>query len=660
MVNHSFRADIEGLRALAILAVVGAHAGLPLLQGGFAGVDMFFVLSGYLISELLIREISASGKVNLPLFYARRFKRLLPGLLAMLLVTAIMGALVLAPFEQEAQVSGLTAASLWLSNFYFAYANFGYFDASANSSLYLHTWSLGVEEQFYLVWPLLVLYFMRSAATSVITAGTALINGFVLVFVASFLLCLGLTLVSPLWGFYSMPARGWQFALGGLVFLCVNKRELPHEHQEPGAADTAVTSRMQTLAAWSGLLLVTASTVLLHEDMPYPGGWALLPSAGAALLLYAGSGTLLPAPSRLLASPPLRALGRISYSWYLWHWPVLVLGAVLMPAADLGQRLALVLLSLLLATAAYLFVEQPLRSSVALLRRPALTVAASLLLMSAGLAGGQFWREEAALESATAAQQIYQQIRADLPAPYAMGCDDWFSSAQVRACSFGESSAENIAVLFGDSVGTQWFSALARYYLDKGWRFIVLTKSSCPIVDEPFFYERIGAEYLVCENWRNAARGFLQELKPQHIFIGSAATYAFTEEQWREGTRRILADIATTTERIYLIRGTPRLPFDGPGCLARQVSQAHVLSSLSACKSAAPTMPDTVVLTALQAAAQDYSSVRVLDFNPLVCPDAECRAHNGEMIVFRDAQHVANSFVEAAGSAIAEAIQAAD
>jgi hypothetical protein len=152
----------------------------------------------------------------------------------------------------------------------------------------------------------------------------------------------------------------------------------------------------------------------------------------------------------------------------------------------------------------------------------------------------------------------------------------------------------------------------------------------------------------------------LQELKPQHIFIGSAATYAFTEEQWREGTRRILADIATTTERIYLIRGTPRLPFDGPGCLARQVSQAHMLSSLSACKSAAPTMPDTVVLTALQAAAQDYSSVRVLDFNPLVCPDAECRAHNGEMIVFRDAQHVANSFVEAAGSAIAEAIQAAD
>ncbi|MBS0382063.1 MAG: acyltransferase, partial [Proteobacteria bacterium] len=208
-----YRSDLEGLRAVAILLVVAAHTRLPHLAGGFVGVDVFFVLSGYLISGLLLQEYATNQRIDLVMFYARRLRRLLPGLLFMLLGCCVLGKLLLAPGQQTIQADAAASAALWLSNFHFAFGNTDYFSAGANSNLFLHTWSLGVEEQFYLAWPpLLMLTFClkRRGIPTLVAMGCIL--------AMSLLLSAFWMDKNPLLAFYMMPARAWQFALGAIVF----------------------------------------------------------------------------------------------------------------------------------------------------------------------------------------------------------------------------------------------------------------------------------------------------------------------------------------------------------------------------------------------------------------------------------------------------------
>ncbi|MES2626351.1 MAG: acyltransferase family protein [Pseudomonadota bacterium] len=650
-----FRKDIEGLRAVAILAVIAAHAHLPFLDGGFIGVDIFFVLSGYLITGLLFREIETTGKLDFVAFYARRFKRLLPGLMLMLLVTMVAAAVVFSPAEQFSQIQTAQAAFLWLSNFYFIVANFGYFDAGTENNLFLHTWSLGVEEQFYLLWPCLVLLLMTGMAVRDGDKTKNLLSGFVVIFAVSLFASIALSSLSPLWGFYSMPSRGWQFALGAIIFLQI-KKERSSAEANSSTPLNQLPNNIHAIAGWSGMALILGSVVLIDANMIYPGGLALAPSIGTALMLFAGSGSALPGISKMLTTRPMRAIGRISYSWYLWHWPVLVIGNVLLQNDTIVFQLMLVAISLLLAVIAFYTVEMPARNSRSLALRPKVTVIGAVVLMFAGVGLGNTWRINAEKWSAIPSQVTYQQIRSSLPAPYSMGCDQWFNNADVRVCSFGDAAAENTAVLFGDSVGVQWFTAFKNNFAGKGWRLLVLTKSACPMVDKPIFYARIGSEYVVCEVWRNASIKFLAGLKPQLIFMGSTATYAFSEDEWATGTESILGKLAATTGEIFIIRGTPRLPFDGPGCLARHDWQPEFLAGLSACTSRENLDPDLQVLAALQKAAASFPNVKVLDLNPLVCPDGICTAHDGSNMVFRDNQHISDRFVESVSQKVFRAI----
>ncbi|MGV3591051.1 MAG: acyltransferase family protein [Gammaproteobacteria bacterium] len=652
--QEGWRADIEGLRAVAILSVVADHAGFSFAPGGFTGVDIFFVLSGYLITGLLLRELTARGSIDFAAFYARRLQRLLPGLALMLVVVMPVAAVLLAPYEQIPQAATLSLAFLWLSNFHFGLADFGYFDAASETNLLLHTWSLGVEEQFYLVWPLLLLWLFTKGGDGS-TRPMRLRQGLAWIFLAGLAINLLLSYTSPLWAFYSMPSRSWQFALGGLVYLFVDAAG--HAEAKPVAVGAM---RMRVAAGWAGACLILGSVVFLHERMTYPGLWALLPSAGAALVIFAGAGQMAAHGfDRVLTLPPMRFIGKVSYSWYLWHWPVFVLGAVLQPDATPGYRIAWIALSLLLAILAWLLVEQPVRGNTWLRARPAYTLAGALVVTTAGVLLGSAWANTATRWATSPEQIAYEQLRNDLPQLYAQGCDDWVNSAQVRICSYGPETAENTAVLFGDSVGLQWFSALAPPYVQSGWRVLVVTKSSCPMVDVPIFYERIGAEYVVCELWRNAAVQFLVGLKPDLVFMGSTATYAYSPEEWRDGSARILAPLAAAAGKIYIIRGTPRLAFDGPGCLARREWQPPALAAFFSCASRPQALPDDVVAEALRTAAAPFANVRLLDFNPLLCPDGLCHAKQGDSVVFRDFQHVANRHVAALQEEVRNVIAAA-
>jgi peptidoglycan/LPS O-acetylase OafA/YrhL len=635
----AYRPDIEGLRALAVLLVVAAHVGIPGVQGGFVGVDVFFVLSGYLITALLTLEIRATGTVDFWAFYARRFRRLAPGLLLMLFAVCLLAKFALSPMRQTYQASAATAAALWVSNFYFTFGNLNYFSPAAESSLFLHTWSLGVEEQFYLVWPLLLLLafskiFRCSNETEAIRF-RRLKAVMTLVFMGSLALCFWLVRTHPISAFYMMPARAWQFCLGALTWLYLSPSPTPKAERVGG------------WLGWFGLALILLAGLGYDTNAPYPGWRALLPSLGAALVIAAGShrtGGF--SVSALFSLRPLQAVGRVSYAWYLWHWPVLVAGSAIYVQTGLAMRVALALLSLVLATISYRCVERPIHRHDALLRYPKRMVAGMLaaLLLTGGLA--LLWEGEAMEAQFGPAYERFRQAYGDNSKIHGLGCDTWYKSAEVTVCQFGEANASHTAVLMGDSIGAQWFPALESRFTQTDWRLLVITKSACPMVDKPFCYARIGEEYTVCAKWRRRALEFLRETKPELVFLGSATNsgFGFSAADWTEGTRKVLQVISPHVGEIIVIRGTPVLPFDALDCLANTTPLTLLLAGENRCAAVPDATQGDQVFSALRKAASGFPNVRLLDMNEAVCPERRCLAEQDDFIVFRDSQHLTTRF----------------
>lgn len=624
------RKDIEGLRAVAILLVVAAHAGMPGLAGGFIGVDVFFVLSGYLITGLLLNEYQRNGRLDFKTFYARRFRRLLPALALMLLATAWLASQLLPPAQQAQHAQDGITAALWLSNVHFALTDIDYF--SAHTSLYLHTWSLGVEEQFYLVWPAFLALALMSRG-----GGSNRVRQLLgLLALLSLAACIWLSWSSAMMAFYLMPMRAWQFALGALVFLHATQGESGQ------SATIFESSHSRTAAAPFGMALILITAICLDGQDRYPGLWALLPTLGTCALLLAGSqpggsnGLILNG----LALPPMQWLGRMSYGWYLWHWPLLLLGASVFDMTNGWIRAGLVLLALLLAWLSYHLIEQPIRRARNWPLSAAKTILLALVVMALVVAGMLRW-QEAALSRP---DEPVARMRGQVPKIYGMGCDSWFEDADLVPCVFEPETgpAHATFVVIGDSIGLQWFPAFAKLSERHGWRLVVLTKSACPMVDEPIYYQRIGRDYIECTQWRAKALEYLRELQPDAIVMGSSQTYDFTAEQWLHGTQRILAQLSDASPNIGILRATPVLPVLGEMCVNATTPLRDWLTRGLRCTGSASNVRDERVADALSLAAQGFQGVHLIDMNDAVCPGGTCGAVRDGMLVFRDAEGVRN------------------
>lgn len=649
-----YRADVEGLRAVAILLVVACHAKVPWLAGGFVGVDVFYVLSGYLITGLLVQEISTTGDLRFANFYGRRLRRLLPALLLMLAITCVLARLLLPATGAPAQATAAASAALWLSNFHFAFAHLGYFAPAAETNLFLHTWSLGVEEQFYLVWPLLVVLAMGAWEGAKRPPSPARLQWlFGGIFVVSLALSWYWTRHAPHLAFYMMPSRAWQFALGALVFLLAGS---------PAFKTHAFIARANWLHAmgWTGLTMILLAAILIDGSVPYPGAWALLPSFGAALLLAAGGRGNNQGVGRVLALLPMQSLGRISYAWYLWHWPVLLLGAALLDVANGWNRLLLVLISLLLAAASFHFFETPIRRYRKLLAKPRIAVFAAVALMVLAGSFALRWQSAAQQRLHKPAQMRLELARSDAPIIYSMDCDEWYHSSRVQICGFGDPHATHTAVAMGDSIALEWFPAYRKIFDKPGWRLLVVTKSSCPMVDASIFYARIGREYTECTRWREDALHEVADMHPDVVVLGSTFTYAFTQAQWIAGTRQVLNALTDSTRHIYLMRSTPALLFDGPSCVAPRSRLYDALVGASRCTGSAHSKLGDNVYRWLQAAAAPFRNVRLIDMTNSVCPDSICHAELDGKIVFRDSQHMTASFARSLAPALNEAFGLAE
>lgn len=645
----AFRADLQSLRALAIVLVIAAHAGVPFLQGGYVGVDVFFVLSGYLISGLVWDEVQGTRRFDAVGFYARRFKRLAPALILVLVSVAVFGWLLSGPQRQLEDSAAAKAAAVWLSNFYFSARVINYFSSGATSNLFLHTWSLGVEEQFYVVWPWLMLFLLGAFAWQGRQFDRRrLLGGWIAISLISLGLGVYWSHTQLELAFYLMPGRAWEFGFGALTFALREKFEFPRWAR-------AMLGRSILNAL--GYVLIIAAAVTLDDSLRYPGLFALWPSVGAVFVLLdrpeRGPGQWL---SRfLLRARVPQFIGNLSYSLYLWHWPVLLLGQSFL-GHSAWVRLGMVALALLLASLTYFWVEQPVHRR-RLRSRPWPVLGAGIV--SAGLAFVLMsqW-QDAARELLQSPPQLELDLaRWDLPALYSHpGCDTWYHSADVRVCDFGPAQAKHTAVIFGDSVMAQWFPAIASIYLAKpDWRVAVLTKSSCSASQVSYTYNKAHGIYAVCNLWRQRAIAEIERLRPDIVYLGSTH-YAFTQGQWIEGTRSVLARLSPVVGCILVMNPSPELGFDGIACLSARANLPHWLSRWKTCSNPLAAIGVDSVHTALEMAIAPFANAHLIDLRHVICPQQTCRAELRGQVVYRDGQHMTASFVQSLAPALLSVI----
>ena len=450
MASPAYRPEIDGLRALAIVPVVLFHAFPERLPGGFIGVDIFFVVSGYLISRLILGGL-ADGSFSFLDFYARRIRRIFPALVLVLACTYALGRLILTPEDFRQLSKHAMAGASFTSNFLLWYEA-GYFDSAAEVKPLLHLWSLAVEEQFYLVWPLLLWLAWRYRLGVLPLA--AIIGG------ASFLAGMHGVVSDPDGAFYSPASRFWELMIG--CALAAGERST-------GAGQPARAGSQA--AAFAGLALIAAALILVSRQSAFPGAWALLPTLGAALLIGSGPGSWLNA--KVFARGPLVQLGLMSYALYLWHWPMLAFLNIRHPeGAPAALRLLAILLALLLAWLTYALIERRIRAMPAPATAPLLAASAVLVtLVAFGLYRADLGPDPK-LEARLAAAQSW-------PAGYDTDprCREKHPTAGY--CAIADPHARPTHVLIGDSHANHFFPGLAAEIARGGGNLIHLGGAGC-------------------------------------------------------------------------------------------------------------------------------------------------------------------------------------
>ncbi|MBC8087437.1 MAG: acyltransferase [Phycisphaerae bacterium] len=670
----AFRTDLEGLRGAAMLLVVLFHAGLSAAAGGFVGVDVFFVLSGFFITGLLVRDTQQSGSVNLPEFYATRALRLLPTLLVVLLVTLVVVMSLYAPIDRAAIAGNARAVAMHSGNMAFANESVDYFSAGENPLL--HTWSLAVEQQFYFFWPMLFVFvalvFDRSArGTSAFERPSirkplciAMATAGVLSFVASMLL----TRAAQPWAFFSMPTRVWEFALGGMLTLCLSPSNtavlssLSVCGRELLSTPEGVHRLGATLQGFA-LLALGIAVAMYDRATPYPGVAALLPVSAAIAMIAGGHYAPQSLVSRALTVPPLQWLGRHSYAWYLWHWPLIGLAGVLHPHVGVVGKLAWCIVALVLSWMTYTFVERPARTG-----RLAAVPASRLTMISFGATVGVAVIAQASMVMArrTANEPQQRPFAAARTDRIDHGC--WATTVEElnSACVFGDTTSSTTVVLFGDSHAEHWFGALDKAGRDRGWKIVLMVKGGCPVADMPeLMHARLKRYYHECTRFREAMVQRIIALKPAAAVLSSwdhylpngeaPSSWQVTPEMWQGGLRRTYARLSAAGVPIVAVRGTPRTKFNVPSCLSRKTA---ALLFAGTCEYKLGASLSTVAIAAQSSAARGLG-VQFVDMNDVVCQTSPCSTFKNGVVIFTDDNHLTVAFsrsvAEAFGARVAKA-----
>jgi len=663
----SKRADIQGLRAIAVLSVVAFHANLP-LPGGFLGVDVFFVISGFVITAMLLREKRRTDTIDLKNFYVRRFYRLTPALAVMVGFTVIGSTFLMSPlWSQQLVTSTAVGAMLLSANFAIARFSGGYFGIVAETNPLLHTWSLSVEEQFYLVFPVLfaVAWFvgrkvdhpLRAVGIAVAAAGSVSLG---LALASSAGLSIPL-LPSIFVGFYSPLPRVWEFAAGVLLALIAAKIATPSQ-------------RVSAITGGAGIGLVAVSVLFINESTPSPGLSTLVPVVGTVLVLFAGfNSTSLVA--RILSLRPLVAIGNLSYSLYLWHWPFIVFAALLWPGTVWGPLVAAVA-SVVPAIVSYRLVEQPLRRPKRNGRRRFVALVAATILVPVGLAGAldlavknNYWSPRMALMQET--QLFHPGLESGCITP------DAITAETQSNCLWNGSASGKPVYAIGDSLIDQYGEALigASTALDRP--LFMTTAPGCPpyriILPVPGAQSPMDAtEEAGCAPYIDGTLDWLETQPPGLVVmgandvswwspsdlvdsiamtgeLGNAEALAQVSAAENSDKKRALVNGMTSTadrliaagHQVVIAQATPSYRFPTPSWKPGNCAVAVILADLCHTTSTVADMDKVQGQTreAVMEAAGETGST-VLDLREYFCPETECTTRHGDLGLYRDDIHI--------------------
>ena len=592
--------QIQGLRALAAISVTLFHA--KWVSGGFIGVDIFYVISGFLITGLLMREIDRTGTINFKEFYARRFKRLLPTSFFVLAVTAVFAWFLLPGIARASLGRDVIAASLYVSNYLFAWWQTDYQNLDATPSPVIHYWSLAVEEQFYLLWPLLILAFfflaMKFKSKNFVAWMVASVT------LLSFIYSLYLTENSPIWAFYSLPTRAWELGIGALIVLVPQMK-------------------MKRILGLIGFILLSISSVIFNESTAFPGVNALLPVLGTTLLI-ATVHSWPPFLNDVANSKVSQWLGRISYPLYLWHWPLLVLPSTyLARPLEVYERLIAIAATLLFADLTHRFVEEPFRhsnsSALLIYKKSAVVTVASVFLGAAIMLTNTDKIDVSGVNGAVSLAQIKAR-----PLIYDDGCHANYNQTESSKCEYGDLSSTKTMVLYGDSHAAQWFPTVVEIAERSGYKLISLTKSACSSV-EVVRPDRGAFNMSRCSKWRDYSIKRIQEIKPDVLIMSSFQYFRMPPQfgdrvrWWNEGQEKLLAGVKNSSTHLIYVTDTPHPERDIPSCLAT--------NSIEECNDI--TRSETLSI----------NGFKVIDPNPWLCSDI-CTSVKDGVVAYRDQSHI--------------------
>lgn len=686
-----FRPDIQGIRALAVLLVVVHHVAPSRLTGGYIGVDVFFVVSGYLITSLLVREASTGGRISLVGFYARRARRILPAATLVTLVTVIGSLLTMALLRTQTILADAVWASLFAANVRLAVTGTDYFAQGQPPSPLRHYWSLAVEEQFYLVWPLLLVgclvWLHRRGSTSDQsfrrTAGW-LVAGIV---AGSLAWSVWATYDSPATAYFSSFARAWELAVGAACAFLPKRLGLPRV--------------LRQVLALSGLVAIGVGSWWLTAASPFPGTAALLPVLGTAALVVAGEGAGQTAAGRALSTRPMVVLGDWSFSLYLWHWPLIVLVRSYVGPERFGSiplRVALLALVVVLSWATFRWVEEPFRrgrpwrrTSRALLIYP-VSVASVLLLVVASTQVISFrlgeWSDEPAIvaadyrgerlgddphvalvEASVLAARQGRAVPSDLE-PGLLGlreqtaslgdCD--YRTGTTRLCPVGDPDADRTIVVLGDSHARAMSPAVEQIGHEHGYRVHVLVYSGCNATDLVQVERSTGRAWEECEQFKDWALETIGSLRPELVVVATSAGLVVdpaTGEVARpgkdldhylavleQGWRGLFEQLDELADDVYVFGDTPKLPRETGVCLSRGDPD------LGEC--AFPPGRQARQEAKASFAAADAAGVGVVDASRWFCSGGTCPSVVGSFITMRDSEHMTPDYSRWLASPLAE------
>ena len=604
-----YRPDIDGLRAIAVLAVVGYHAFPGIISGGFVGVDVFFVISGFLISSFILTEIHTST-FSFSNFYARRIRRIFPALILVAGATLAFGWVALSQSEYI-ELGKLTAASAaFVANFALWDAS-GYFNIAAEFKPLLHLWSLGIEEQFYIIWPVFLVLIWRR--------GTRLDAAIFVLVLLSFALNIFLMQRDPVAAFFLPLSRFWELLLGAIL-AHRNQRAINSDNNEkPVSSPTDSHKLLKNAISALGLFLILGSALLLKNEMAYPGWWALLPTVGTLLHLWAGPNAWL--NRTISAHRALVFIGLISYPLYLWHWPMIAYIKILDLDWSVNAIRALKACAVIVAGIAawltYQYVEKPIRRATQMKHVQSLCVAMSIVLtlgiivyVADGFVSRFSDTEKQVLkvadDIATGYNEYYRQGTCLLRR--SQNSSDFSPTCFAKPGSGGIAGG---ALLWGDSEAAQFYPGIQSYLQGADTGFTQLNSNDCP----PLF-GYTNERYPFCPSTNKFVLEWVKQHKPRVVIL---AAYWFSYPGYAEVEKTVLALKTAGIEKVVIIGPTPEFRIDQPKLVIRAIRGTSIPVRLKT--------PFYDILTKIDRTLQDIAQRTGADFvSPLalLCEHDQC------------------------------------